>query len=137
MTELVHQTLRPLRLLHDALLVILPDGSGQLVVVHGRPVLATSPQTRHNHRVFDLEDALAPVQPPDSGPMSLRGSQELLKELPQVNVTASVSFLADNGLGFLHFFLIWKGGGEKFQLIVSHVSISVNQAQTLAVLYEG
>ena len=39
MAELVDQSLAPLRLLHDSLLVVLSQGPGQLVVVHGRTVL--------------------------------------------------------------------------------------------------
>ena len=39
MAELVDQSLAPLRLLHDSLLVVLSQGPRQLVVVHGRTVL--------------------------------------------------------------------------------------------------
>jgi len=42
--ELVDEPLRTLRLLHDALAVVLADAAAQLVVVHGRPVLALAPQ---------------------------------------------------------------------------------------------
>jgi len=72
MAELVDQPLRPFRLLHDALLVVLSYGAGQLVVVHRRPVLATTPQLGHPHRVLDLEDALSPVNPPDGRSVHLR-----------------------------------------------------------------
>ena len=41
MAELVDQSLAPLRLLHDSLLVVLPQGPRQLVVVHGGTVLIT------------------------------------------------------------------------------------------------
>ena len=37
--ELIDQSLAPLCLLHDALLVILAQRPGELVIVHGRPVL--------------------------------------------------------------------------------------------------
>ena len=42
MAELVDQSLTPLRLLHDSLLVVLSQGPGQLVVVHGWTVLITN-----------------------------------------------------------------------------------------------
>lgn len=58
MAKLVDEPLRALSLLHDALLVVLANGSGQFVVVHGRSVLATTPQQRHADGVFDFEDAL-------------------------------------------------------------------------------
>ena len=38
-TELVDQSLASLCLLHDPLLVVLPQGTGQLVVVHGGTIL--------------------------------------------------------------------------------------------------
>lgn len=56
MDELVDQSLGDVGLADDTLLVVLPDGSAQLVVVHGRPVLSDAPQPCHMSRVFDLED---------------------------------------------------------------------------------
>ena len=41
MAELVDESLGPLRLLHDALLVVLAQRPRQLVVVHRRTVLKT------------------------------------------------------------------------------------------------
>ena len=46
-TELVDEPLGSVRLLHDALPVVLPDGPGQLVEVHGWPVLALAPEVGH------------------------------------------------------------------------------------------
>ena len=63
--ELVDQPLRPLSLLHDTLLVVLAYRATELVVVHGRPVLALAPEFCHPHRVLDLEDALLAVDPAD------------------------------------------------------------------------
>ena len=88
-TELVDQPLRPLRLLHHALLVVLADAATQLVVVHRRPVLALSPELRHPHRVLDLEDAGLPVDPADGRAVEVRLGQQLLQELPQVDVRAA------------------------------------------------
>ena len=62
-TELVDQPLRPLSLLHDSLLVILPEGSGQLVEVHGWPILPLAPQVSHLSRIHDLEDTLGMISP--------------------------------------------------------------------------
>lgn len=107
MTELVDQSLRSLRLLHDALLVILPNGPGQLVIVHCRPVLSATPQPGHNHRVLNLKNAFAPVQPPNRRSVSLGRRQQLLEELPQMNVAAAVTLLAGRySLGFFHLLLI-------------------------------
>lgn len=89
--ELVDEPLGALCLLHDALLVVLTDGTGELVVVHGRAVLAHAPEARHFDGVLYLEDAFAPVQPADAGAVGLRGRQELLQELPQVDVRAAAS----------------------------------------------
>ena len=55
--ELVHETLRTGRLLHDAFLVILADAPAEFVVVHGRAVFALAPFAGHQAGVIDLEDA--------------------------------------------------------------------------------
>lgn len=86
MAELVDQPLRPLCLLHDALLVVLPDGPAQLVVIHGRPVLPLAPEPGDSDRVFNFEDPLWPVQPSDAASVQVRLAQQLLQELPQVDV---------------------------------------------------
>lgn len=65
MAKLVDEPLRTFRLAHYAFFVVLPQTPGQLVVVHGGPVLASAPQTRHGLAVFDLEHALFAVQPTD------------------------------------------------------------------------
>ena len=54
--ELINKPLGVLRLLDDAFLVVLSDGAAQLVVVHGRTVLALAPQFGHATRVLNLED---------------------------------------------------------------------------------
>lgn len=55
--KLIDEALRDVRLPNDALLVILADGAAQLVVVHGRAVLADAPQPGHLGRVLNFEDA--------------------------------------------------------------------------------
>lgn len=94
MAELVHQSLAALRLLHDALLVVLPDAAAELVVVHRGPVLPLAPEPRHAHRVLDLEDPLAAVQPAYAGAVNARALQQLLQKLPQVDVASAVAHLA-------------------------------------------
>lgn len=89
--ELVHEPLGPLSLLHDALLVVLSDGAGELVVVHGGTVLPLAPEAGHADAVLDLEDALLPVQPADAGAIQLWLLQQLLQELPQVDVSAAAA----------------------------------------------
>jgi hypothetical protein len=91
MAELVDQPLRPLGLFHDALFIVLSYRPTQLIVVHRRPVLPLPPEPGHFDRIFDLEDALRAVQPPDAGTVCLRRGQQLLQELPQVDVGASGS----------------------------------------------
>lgn len=86
MAELVDEPLGPLRLLHYAFLVVLSYRSGELVVVHGGTVLSFAPEPRHSHGIFYLEDALLPVQPPDAAAVGLWRGEELLEELPEVNV---------------------------------------------------
>lgn len=86
MAKLIDKSLRPFRLLHDALLVVLPDGAAELVVVHGRTVLAFTPQSSHTNRVFDFEDSLGAVQPTDARAVRLWVEQQLLQELPQMDV---------------------------------------------------
>ena len=51
MTELIDESLRSLGFLYDPLFVVLPERAGQLVVVHGRPVLELAPQRGHPHQV--------------------------------------------------------------------------------------
>jgi len=91
MAELVDQPLRPFGLLHDALFVVLPDGPGQFVVVHGRSVLAPTPQQGHSDRVFNFEDPQWPVEPTNAGAVQLWLTEQFFEELPQMNVRASIS----------------------------------------------
>lgn len=97
MAELVDEPLRALRLLHDALLVVLPQRAAQLVVVHGRPVLALAPQRGHAVRVHDLEDARLAVHPVDGGRVQLRLQQQLLHKLPQVDGGGRPTCAASSG----------------------------------------
>lgn len=99
LAELIDQALRTLRLLHDALLVVLAYGARELVVVHGRPILAPAPQLGHAHRVLDLEDALAAVDPAYGRAVHLRRREQLLEELPQVNVRTAAVACAARALG--------------------------------------
>lgn len=85
MAELVDEPLGALCLLHDALLVVLPEGAAELVVVHGGAVLALAPEGGDAVGVDDLEDALLAVHPVDGGRVELRLQQQLLDELPQVD----------------------------------------------------
>lgn len=55
--ELVHQSLRHIRFADDALLVVLPYGAAQLVIVHGGAILSEPPQPGDVGRVFDFENA--------------------------------------------------------------------------------
>lgn len=93
MTELVHQSLATFRLLHDALLVVLSDAAAELVVIHGGSVLPLAPESRHAHRVLDLENPLAAVQPTYAGAVHPRTLQQFLQELPEMNVAAAVAHL--------------------------------------------
>lgn len=86
--ELIDQSLAPLCLLHDALLVILAQRPGELVIVHGRPVLSLPPECGHLDRVDDLEDPLLPVDPVDVVAVQGRLEQQLLDKLPEVDVGA-------------------------------------------------
>jgi len=94
MTELVHQSLAALRLLHDTLLVVLPDAAAEFVVVHGGSVLPLAPEPRHAHRVLDLENPLAAIQPTYAGTVDTRTLQQLLQELPEMDVAATIAHLA-------------------------------------------
>lgn len=69
--ELVDQALGDVGLADDALLVILPDGAAQLVVVHGGAVLADAPEPGHLGRVLDFENAWGRV----GRPQESRGRQ--------------------------------------------------------------
>lgn len=91
MAELIDQPLATFRLLHDPFLVVLSDAAAQLVVVHGRPILPFAPEPGHAHRVLDLEHTLAAVEPAYTGPVNAGALQQLLQELPQVNVRATVA----------------------------------------------
>lgn len=92
--ELIDQALRSLSLFHDSLFVILTDRTAQFVVVHGRPVLASAPESGHANRVLDFEDALCSVHPSDATAVELRLAEQLLEELPQVNVGAGAAAAA-------------------------------------------
>ena len=75
MTELVDESLRSLRFLHDSFFVILPDGSGEFVIVHSRAVLASSPQSGDSNGILNLKDSLSSIKPTNCSTVSLRGSQ--------------------------------------------------------------
>lgn len=90
MAELIDQPLATLRLLHDPLLVVLSYATAQLVVVHGRPILSFTPEPGHADRVLDLEHTLAAIQPTYTGTVDTWTLQQLLQELPEVNVRAAV-----------------------------------------------
>ncbi len=85
-TELIDESLRALRLLHDSLLVVLAERPAQLVVVHSRPVLAIAPQSGNAAAVDNLKDAAFALDPVNTAGVQLRLVQELLDELPQMDV---------------------------------------------------
>lgn len=91
MAELVDQSLRSFRLLHDALFVVLPDGSRQLVIVHRWSILATSPQAGNSHGVLDLKHSLGSVQPSNRCAVLLRIGEQLFEKLPQMDVGTSLA----------------------------------------------
>lgn len=99
MTKLIDQPLAALRLLHNTFLVVLSDAATQLVVVHCRAILAFAPKPGNPHRVLDLEDALVAVQPAYARAVHAGTLQQLLEELPQVDVRATVADLAGGGGG--------------------------------------
>ena len=105
MTELIDQSLTPLRLLHDSLLVVLSQGPGELVVVHGRTVLivrdrmledhisclsqshlSLSPQSGDLDRINNLEDSLGSVDPVNVVAIQRRLQKKFLDELPEMDV---------------------------------------------------
>jgi len=88
LAELIYEPLGLFRLLHLALLVVLPERPGELVVVHGGTVLALTPKRGNPDRVDNLEDSLLSVQPVDAARVALWLQEELLEELPQHNVGA-------------------------------------------------
>jgi len=66
MTELVDQTLRPLSLFHNTLLIVLAYRATQFVIIHGRPVLTLSPKSGHTYGVLDFENPFWPIHPSDT-----------------------------------------------------------------------
>lgn len=124
MAELIDQPLATLRLLHDPFLVILPDATAQLVVVHGRPILSFAPQPGHADRVLDLEHTLATVQPAYTRAVDARALKQLLQELPEVDVRAAVTHFtttapasADSSLRRAAILvLIWKKRNQPIRL---------------------
>lgn len=67
-------------LLHDVLVIIVPERPAELVVVHVRLALALAPLARHLVRVEQLELAVSAL-PGDAGRVGLVGEQ-LEQELP-------------------------------------------------------
>lgn len=94
MAELIDEPLATLGLLHDPLLVVLPDAAAQLVVIHRGSVLSFTPEPGHANRVLDLEHTLAAIQPADTGSVGPGTLQQLFQKLPEVDVGATVSHLA-------------------------------------------
>ena len=144
--ELINQPLTSLGLLHDPFLVVLPQRTRQLVVVHRWSVLrkeslyrnrstgllmtvkdwdskdgilkfyhsshlSLPPQRGDLDRVDDLEDPLLPVDPVDVVAIEGGLQQELLDELPEVDVRAR-PWRALLRLSLL-ILLIWRVGVSK------------------------
>lgn len=86
MTELVYQSLGPFCLLHDALLVVLANGSTEFIIIHGRAILPFTPKASDSHGVFDLEYSFGPVEPPDATAVEMRLAKQLLQKLPEMDV---------------------------------------------------
>ena len=63
MAKLIYQSLRTFRLLHDSLLIVLTNGSGQFVIIHGWSILTSTPQFGHSNGVFNFEDTLIAINP--------------------------------------------------------------------------
>ena len=63
LTELVDESLRPLRFFHDAFTIVLAYGAAELVVVHCRPVFTLAPQFGNPNAVLDFKHAPLSVQP--------------------------------------------------------------------------
>lgn len=57
MDELINQPLRHVRLLNDALLVVLPNGAAQFIVVHRWTVFPDPPQFSYVCRVLDFKNS--------------------------------------------------------------------------------
>ena len=83
---MVDEPFRVVRLLDDVFLVILSDGTAEFVVVHGRAVLATSPQECNAGGIFNLENTFAAVQPSDASSIVTGREQKLTEKLPEVGV---------------------------------------------------
>lgn len=84
--KLVDQSLSSLCLLHDALLVVLSQRPGQLVIVHGRSVLPLAPERGNPVGVDNLEDASLAVNPVDAARVQVGLVEQLLDKLPEVDV---------------------------------------------------
>lgn len=107
MAELVDQSLAPLRLLHDSLLVVLSQGAGQLVVVHGRTVLSLPPECGYLDRVNNLEDSLGSVDPVNVVAVQRRLQKKFLDELPEMDVCSrSGGRFLWSSLGLLLLFIL-------------------------------
>lgn len=74
-------------LLHDVLVVIVPERAAQLVVVHVRLALPLAPLPGHLVRIQELELAVAAL-PADAARVRLVGEQ-LEQELPELNLAAA------------------------------------------------
>jgi len=75
MAELIHKSLASFCLLHNSFLVVLPQRSRKLVIIHGRSILSLAPQSGHFDAIDNLEDPFIPVDPVDVVPIELRLQQ--------------------------------------------------------------
>jgi len=87
MTKLVHESLRPFSFFHYPLSVVLANGSGELVVVHGWSIFSQAPTSCDAHAVFNFENSTSLIQPLDTTVRLLsKFFQQLFQKLPEVNV---------------------------------------------------
>lgn len=65
----------------------LPNGPGELVVIHGWSIFSKSPQTGDSNAVFNFENASTLIQPTNTRAVLLsRLEKKFFQKLPQMNM---------------------------------------------------
>ena len=111
--------------------VVIAEGPGHLVVVHGRMVLLDAPEASQSGRIGDFEDARFAVLPGDVVRVALaRVVEQLLQEIPQqATVRAGIQSVARTASGRAAVFAVQRhrrhGRRRKRQSALKTSNISI------------
>ena len=99
--------------LHDAALVVVPHGAGQVLVAHVLSTSSPAPQLGHRPRLHEPEYAFVASHPRDDARTVLVVAEDLQKELPQLALALAPPPNNAYTRSFVHSFTAAATGGAR------------------------